>query len=240
MTDENKGKVDIADMDVMELMRHGGPDLVTEETERRIRAGADPLHCVLGADPQGKLAERSARLREECAPSAIILMLEQLQGEAEDDIPAFLRKAPPVGATSMAKTFARGGYVPTQEGGEAVMPKAAPKRYMHEASVKDLLLELKSRGDTFSAVAQAQLLVLKKSVDYNGHEIPPTGTRDVYFPFGNTSYAHMIHTKSQRLVSLVGNESKGVALNFEGVKDTALDLINYAAFLVEFIDRNPF
>jgi hypothetical protein len=108
---------------------------------------------------------------------------------------------------------------------------------LKDASVKELLHALAAKGSTFNAVAQAQLLVLKKSLDYNGIEIPEPGVRDIYFPFGNASYAHMIHTKSQRLVSLVGNEAKGLEPNFECIKDTALDLINYASFLVEYLDR---
>ena len=241
------GKPDLTVMDVMELMRHGGPDLVAEECERRIRMGADPLHTVLGAKAHDKLIERATKLREDCAPQAIIMMIEELCDEAAgDDIPAFLKKAPPVGETSMTKAFARGGYVPAPEGGfkaelhqggESVMPK--PK-LLGEASVEDLLNALRYKGGTFRAVADAQLLVLKKSNDYNRSALDVAeqhAARDIYFPFGHASYAQMHHVKSQRINSLVDAELKGRATNFEGLKDTALDLINYASFLVERISR---
>ena len=97
-----------------------------------------------------------------------------------------------------------------------------------------------------AAVATAQLLVLKKSADYNrlgmadrpsnAEEAAAFADRDAYFPFGLASYVQMLHVKTQRLVSLTAKAAQG-APNFEGVRDTALDLINYASFLVERTDR---
>lgn len=108
------------------------------------------------------------------------------------------------------------------------------------ATVRDLLNELATRGGTFAAVAEAQLLVLRKSEDYNGDALSTaeaSRVRDVYFPFGAASYVHMIHIKSQRLVQLTKNDLDGKAPNFEGARDSALDLINYASFFVERLNR---
>ncbi len=114
-----------------------------------------------------------------------------------------------------------------------------------KATVLQLLQELEQRGSTMKAVAEAQLLVLRKSADYNQTGMGGSQTveaaayadRDSYFPFGLESYCHMIHTKAQRLVSLALKRRAGLPANFEGLKDTALDIINYASFLVERMDR---
>jgi hypothetical protein len=76
-------------------------------------------------------------------------------------------------------------------------------------------------------------IAIKKSQDYNnGQDIPES--RAIYFPFGLISYAQMIHTKSQRLNSLAKQTKKP---NNESIRDTLLDLINYACFAVEAIDK---
>lgn len=75
---------------------------------------------------------------------------------------------------------------------------------------------------------EATALCVGKNQDYNS-EVGRTS----YFPFGAKSYAHMIHTKTQRLVNLV---KSGKAPNNESLLDTLLDLINYASFMVEAID----
>lgn len=101
-----------------------------------------------------------------------------------------------------------------------------------------LIRELAKRSGTLGAVMKAQELVIKKSEDYNQSGMKGGealhADRDNYFPFGTKSYVHMLFTKTQRLVSL---ELKGGAPNFEGLRDTALDLINYASFFVERLDR---
>ncbi len=218
------GKPDLTVMDVMELMRLGGPDLVAEECERRIRMGADPLHTVLGANAHDKLIERAKKLRDDCAPSSIVMMIEALHDEDAEWIPPSLRKPP---AETHEKSM--GAQHPT---------------YLKDASVGELLHALKAKGGTFAAVADAQLLVLKKSNDYNRSELDVAdqhSARDVYFPFGHASYAQMLHVKSQRINSLVDAELKGRPTNFEGLRDTALDLINYASFLAERLERDaPF
>jgi len=55
-----------------------------------------------------------------------------------------------------------------------------------------------------------------------------------YFPFGLTSYMQMIWVKTMRLKSL--HDSKQGVLN-ESIRDSLLDLINYASFAVEALDR---
>lgn len=99
----------------------------------------------------------------------------------------------------------------------------------------DLLKELQRRGGHPGAVAEAVILVIKKSADYNqgmGHEDIHKTDRSAYFPFGAVSYAQMLHTKAQRFNSLVKKEMKGEESNFEGLRDTALDIINYAGFFM--------
>ena len=98
-------------------------------------------------------------------------------------------------------------------------------------SSEQLLQALAERGGHPGALARAALLCLRKSQDYNGLNINiHTIDRSNYFPFGALSYAQMIHTKSQRFVNLTKTGDIGV--HFEGLEDTALDLINYAGFYI--------
>lgn len=103
---------------------------------------------------------------------------------------------------------------------------------LENLSTKDLLIELQKRGGSIGQVAKAQLLVLQKSLDYNGSE-NPGNTRDEYFPFGILSYAQMIWTKALRFKNL----GQGRAANFESLDDTALDLINYCSFFLDWRSR---
>ena len=57
-----------------------------------------------------------------------------------------------------------------------------------------------------------------------------------YFPFGHYSYAHIVYQKALRGVSLVKLMNMGGKPNFEGLRDTMLDIINYASFYVEWMD----
>lgn len=74
-------------------------------------------------------------------------------------------------------------------------------------------------------------LRMKKANDYNS-SVKLTD----YFPFGHESYATMVHLKAKRLVSLVELLRHGKAAIFEGLRDTLLDIINYATFYVEWLD----
>lgn len=76
-------------------------------------------------------------------------------------------------------------------------------------------------------------IAIKKSQDYNNGNGQPA-SRAAYFPFGLLSYAQMLHTKSQRLNSLAQQDKTP---NNESVRDTLLDMINYATFAVEAIDK---
>lgn len=122
---------------------------------------------------------------------------------------------------------------------------AATAEALDGLSIETLLSALQRRGGTFKAVADAQLLVLRKSADYNqagmmgqDAEAAAQADRDVYFPFAGVSYAQMIHVKAQRLNSLVLKSMRGaVESNYEGIRDTLLDVINYASFWVERQDR---
>lgn len=103
---------------------------------------------------------------------------------------------------------------------------------MHLTLRRDLYLlgeTLARAQDIPTAVKDALALCAKKSVDYNKH----TG-RGAYFPMGLPSYAQMIHTKSMRLVNLASTRAEP---NFESVRDTCLDLINYAWFLADAVER---
>lgn len=102
-----------------------------------------------------------------------------------------------------------------------------------EASTVDLLNELSNRSGHPGALADAALLCLRKSQDYNKDATNPHAIdRNVYFPFGAVSYAQMIHTKAQRFNSLALKDLRGEDVNYEGLSDTALDIINYAGFYI--------
>lgn len=96
-------------------------------------------------------------------------------------------------------------------------------------SVSDINLFTKM-SPVFKEVTE---IALRKAKDYNGEEQPKS--RSNYFPFGLISYAQMIHTKSQRLNSLA-KQATPTPVN-ESVRDTLLDLINYATFAVEALDK---
>ena len=75
-------------------------------------------------------------------------------------------------------------------------------------------------------------IVAKKHEDYNsGLELSS------YFPFGEISYVQMLHVKSQRLVSLTSKSLNEIDTppNYESVKDTVLDMINYCVFYLAYL-----
>lgn len=91
--------------------------------------------------------------------------------------------------------------------------------------------------DELSPIFQEITLLRKaKGEDYNN--VP--GGRDAYFPFGHHSYAHMLNTKVLRINSLVTSMASGKQPNFEGLRDTARDLVNYGAFYAEWLDRQSY
>jgi hypothetical protein len=104
---------------------------------------------------------------------------------------------------------------------------------LRQASTMTVLDELARRGGHPGALAKAALLAITKSQDYNdGQRLcePTQIDRSAYFPFGPVSYAQMLHVKAMRFVSLAAKELRGDTPNFECLRDTALDLINYAGF----------
>jgi hypothetical protein len=113
-------------------------------------------------------------------------------------------------------------------------PKKNPDATLAAFASEVLLTELWARGGHPGALAKAALLCIQKSQDYNHgqsvdpHEIDRTG----YFPFGTVSYAQMLHTKVERFISLTRKNLSGGTPNFEGLDDTALDIINYAGFFL--------
>lgn len=109
-----------------------------------------------------------------------------------------------------------------------------PATILAEISTIDMLVEISKRGGHPGALAEAALLCTRKSADYNhgkGVDIHRID-RSEYFPFGALSYAQMLHTKTTRFKALVKVELSGSVPNYEGLVDTALDLINYAAFYI--------
>ena len=93
----------------------------------------------------------------------------------------------------------------------------------------------KSKTTLHPALAEAQALLDRKSLDYNGTvDVDTDPARREYFPYGAVSYMQMIHTKVTRLESVLLGEDRNV--NFESARDSAIDLINYAAFLAAFLE----
>lgn len=88
-----------------------------------------------------------------------------------------------------------------------------------------LLERLRLRAKVPPSLLEATALSVSKSQDYNS-SVP----RTTYFPFGHTSYCHMIWTKALRARNLV--ESRTVP-NHESLRDTLLDIINYASYWVD-------
>lgn len=81
-----------------------------------------------------------------------------------------------------------------------------------------------------SLIAKAKSLVVDKAKDYQSSEVK---LQD-YFPFGDKSYVQMMHVKTLRLRSLVEKEDEP---NFESVKDSVLDLINYSVFYLQHLEE---
>jgi hypothetical protein len=102
-----------------------------------------------------------------------------------------------------------------------------------------LLMVLASRAGHPGALAEAALLCVKKSQDYNhGKDVDIHNVdRSAYFPMGLASHATMLSIKAQRFVSLSQKQLEGGEANFEGLKDTCLDLINYAGFYIASLEN---
>ena len=74
---------------------------------------------------------------------------------------------------------------------------------------------------------EAATLKIKKSKDYQGG----MWSEKDYFPFGDTSYIHMMWTKMLRIRSVAEQENT----NFESLEDSLLDMINYSAMYISYL-----
>ena len=86
-----------------------------------------------------------------------------------------------------------------------------------------------ARVTALQVLKDAIALKERKSKDYQGG----MWTEEDYFPFGDTSYLHMIHTKYLRIRS-VAESSK---TNFESLEDSLIDMINYCAMYAAYIEN---
>lgn len=94
------------------------------------------------------------------------------------------------------------------------------------ARIKELEAELASIPPVFR---EAAALCNKKSEDYGDRDL---SKRD-YHPFGHASYQQMVHTKFLRIKSV----SKQEGANFESLRDSLLDMINYLGFYSAWLDE---
>ena len=79
---------------------------------------------------------------------------------------------------------------------------------------------------------EAIALKERKSIDYQGSKWSEAD----YFPFGDESYMHMIHTKYLRMRNVMDSNE----VNFESLEDTLIDMINYCAMYAAWLqNREP-
>lgn len=73
----------------------------------------------------------------------------------------------------------------------------------------------------------------RKGQDYNGAE---TSVQQAdYYTYGVYSLLDTVHAKYLRMMSVLEQMEKGGKENFESVEDSAIDLINYASFIVAYV-----
>lgn len=104
------------------------------------------------------------------------------------------------------------------------------KRVIEGAELLKQMAKEDGQGD-LAVLLDCWLLSARKAQDYQGGGV----SRDAYFPFGVKSYVTMLVVKVNRLVSLARQDGKAL---HEGMADSARDLINYSAFLVERLERD--
>lgn len=73
----------------------------------------------------------------------------------------------------------------------------------------------------------------KKGNDYNN--VLSRVKQADYYTYGVWSVLDIIHSKYLRMVSVLETMEAGGNVNYESVEDSALDLINYASFLVAYM-----
>ena len=110
------------------------------------------------------------------------------------------------------------------------------ERYMYEhyftemQNMNDLWEDDKAAKPTRRAeevLYECAELMQKKGAAYNGFP------QAEYYPYGLRDIWYMCFTKVKRLESQIIRDGDK---NFEGIEDSARDLINYASFLVEFAE----
>lgn len=99
------------------------------------------------------------------------------------------------------------------------------------AELEHLREAAKTREALSPVWLELQKLREEKGQDYNN--IP--GGREAYFPYGHQSYAHMVHTKTLRIQSILNSMGSGRKLNFESLYDSVADLVNYGTYYAEAI-----
>lgn len=57
-----------------------------------------------------------------------------------------------------------------------------------------------------------------------------------YFPYGDMSYAQMVFVKAKRLVCLADSKRMGIEPSHESIKDSLLDIMNYASYWYEWLE----
>lgn len=73
----------------------------------------------------------------------------------------------------------------------------------------------------------------KKGQDYN-NAVSSVQQAD-YYPRGVTSILDIINAKYLRMVSVLETMEAGGNVNFESIEDSAIDMINYASFVVAYM-----
>ena len=112
--------------------------------------------------------------------------------------------------------------VPMLEG----IPKKAYLEYFRTDTVHGEIKDTPKRRAT-EVLYECADLMQKKGAAYNGFP------QAEYYPYGLRDIWYMCFTKVKRLESQIIRDGES---NFEGIEDSARDLINYAAFLVEFAE----
>lgn len=147
-----------------------------------------------------------------------------------------------VQTANMAKTRGDLSKRPGWGGRDAVKPEGweAPNHSwlltfdLSDVGELEFLRKQEQLRESISPVwLELQELRESKGQDYNN--VP--GGRQAYFPFGHESYAHMLHTKNLRIQSLITAMRQGRQPNYEGLYDTAKDLVNYGTYYAEWLKQ---
>jgi predicted HAD superfamily Cof-like phosphohydrolase len=111
------------------------------------------------------------------------------------------------------------------------VPEREEDREARRAEDEAVMRAVYSADDQMHPVLiEAAQLLAQKSRDYGD----PDHSKSTYHPFGDVSYVQMLHTKLERIkhLALFSDEPP----IFESHRDSVIDLINYAAFYVAWMD----